>query len=130
MSEIQPVQQRSILARIFLSPDEPRLRAGWRLLIQTLLLFVFAIGFGALISIIAALLGQFRDGFGLILEQILSFLAITGSVYVARRWLDNALLKALACGWTNTPCSISLPASPSHSCKWASSTCSCSDSAG
>ena len=41
ISEIQPSSERSILARIFLSPDERRLRAGWRLLLQTILFFLF-----------------------------------------------------------------------------------------
>ena len=36
MSEIQPAPKRNFIARIFISPDEPRLRAGWRLLLQTL----------------------------------------------------------------------------------------------
>jgi len=53
MSEIQARPERSIPAKIFLSPDEPRLRAGWRLLIHTLLLFVF----GLLVGGIASLLG-------------------------------------------------------------------------
>lgn len=95
MSEIQPGRERSILARIFLSPDEPRLRAGWRLLLQTLLLMVFALVVGAIMAIIAAIAGQFTDGFGLIAEQILSFLAITGSVYIARRWLDKRSFESL-----------------------------------
>ncbi len=78
MSEIQPTQDRSILARIFLSPDEPRLRAGWRLLNQTILLFVL----GVAVSIASSFLGPL-DG-SLLWSQILNFIIITGSVYVAR----------------------------------------------
>jgi len=89
MSEIQPRPERSILARIFLSPDEPRLRAGWRLLLQTLLLFVFGLIFGG----IAAVLGLLD--LGPIGGQILNFLIITGSVYVARRWLDKRSFESL-----------------------------------
>ncbi len=89
MSEIQPRPERSILAQIFLSPDEPRLRAGWRLLIQTLLMFVFGLIFGG----IAALLGLLDlDSIG---GQILNFLIITSSVYVARRWLDKRSFESL-----------------------------------
>jgi len=96
MSEIQPAQERSILARIFLSPDEPRLRAGWRLLIQTLLLFIFVFVFGSIIYLILGWLGQSPDGsLNLMLDQILSFLGITGSVYVARRWLDRRSFESL-----------------------------------
>jgi uncharacterized protein len=89
MAEIQSSPQRSILAQIFLSPDEPRLRAGWRLLIQTLLMFVFGLIFGG----IALLLGRLDlDSIG---GQILNFLIITSSVYVARRWLDKRSFESL-----------------------------------
>lgn len=92
MSEIQPRRERSILARIFLSPDEPRLRAGWRLLIQTLLLFIF----GTIITIVAGFFGRFLDGsIGSIWNQIINFLVITSSVYVARRWLDKRSFESL-----------------------------------
>jgi uncharacterized protein len=89
MSEIQPHRERSILGRIFLSPDEPRLRAGWRLLIQTLLMLVFGTIFGA----IALLLGilDLNSVWG----QILNFLIVTSSVYVARRWLDKRSFESL-----------------------------------
>jgi membrane protease YdiL (CAAX protease family) len=89
MSEIQPTQDRSMLARIFLSPDEPRLRAGWRLLIQTILLFVF----GAVVSIASSFLGPLNGS--LLWSQILNFIIITGSVYVARRWLDKRSFESL-----------------------------------
>ena len=71
MSEIQSRPERSIPAKIFLSPDEPRLRAGWRLLIHTLLLFVFGLLFGGIASILGIL------GLGPIGGQILNFLIIT-----------------------------------------------------
>ena len=89
MSEIQPTQDRSILVRIFLSPDEPRLRAGWRLLIQTILLFVF----GVVITIASGFLGPLSGS--LLWSQILNFIIITGSVYVARRWLDKRSFESL-----------------------------------
>lgn len=89
MYEIQPIQDRSILARIFLSPNEPRLRAGWRLLIQTILLVLF----GAVISIASSFLGPLNGS--LLWSQILNFIIITGSVYVARRWLDKRSFESL-----------------------------------
>ena len=89
MSEIQPRQERSILAQIFLSPDEPRLRAGWRLLLQTLLMLVF----GTIIGAIALALGILD--LDSIWGQVLNFLIITGSVYVARRWLDKRSFESL-----------------------------------
>jgi len=89
VSEIQPRQERSILARIFLSPDEPRLRAGWRLLIHTILLFVF----GTIVGIASGFFGSLNRS--LIWGQIVNFIVITGSVYVARRWLDKRSFESL-----------------------------------
>src|SRR5215216_7285379 len=89
MSEIQAPQDRSILARVFLSPNEPRLRAGWRLLIQTILLIVL----GAIVSIASSFLGPLNGS--LLWSQILNFIIITGSVYVARRWLDKRSFESL-----------------------------------
>ena len=89
MSEIQPAQDRSIPARIFLSPNEPRLRAGWRLLLQTILLVLF----GAVVSIASTFLGPLNGS--LLWSQILNFIIITGSVYIARRWLDKRSFESL-----------------------------------
>lgn len=92
MSEVQLKQERSIPARIFLSPDEPRLRAGWRLLIQTFLLFVFEI----VSALVGGFLGRFLDGsIGSIWNRVIDFLVITSSVYVARRWLDKRSFESL-----------------------------------
>jgi membrane protease YdiL (CAAX protease family) len=91
MSEIQPGQERSVPARIFYSPDEPRLRAGWRLLIQIVLFFVFA----AIFAIVAAFLGHLDPSPNSFWNHVINFLAMTGSVYVARRWLDRMSLESL-----------------------------------
>lgn len=93
MSENQPAQERSILTKIFVSPDEPRLRAGWRLLIQTIMFILF----GVIIFIVASFLGLDSGDApaALILQQLLSFIVITGSVYIARRWLDKKSFESL-----------------------------------
>lgn len=89
MSEIQSAQERSILERIFISPDAPRLRAGWRLLIQTILFFLFGI------IIVAIALGLGLDIGSLIFGNVLNFIATTASVYIARRWLDKMSFESL-----------------------------------
>ncbi|HSB02512.1 MAG TPA: type II CAAX endopeptidase family protein [Anaerolineales bacterium] len=94
MSEIQPAQERSILRRIFFAPEEPRLRAGWRFLIQTLLFVILIIVFGALIGTVVILLGLSQNA-GFIWNQIAELLAVTGSVYIARRWLDRRSFESL-----------------------------------
>lgn len=90
MSEIQPTRDRSFLSRIFISPDEPRLRAGWRLVIQTILMLFLGIIVSLAVSIIAPrLLGS------LIFQNILNFIITTGSIYIARRWLDQRSFESL-----------------------------------
>ncbi len=91
MNDIHPFQKRSFLRNVFLSPDEPRLRAGWRLLLQTLLLFLFGMVFG----IVAIIFGGLPESLGPLVGQILNFFIITSSVYVARRWLDKRSFESL-----------------------------------
>lgn len=90
MTDNQPVQNRSLLSQIFVSPDEPRLRAGWRLLIQTLLMFVI----GAVVFIIGSFFGPVITG-SLVFQQILNLIITTGSIYIARRWLDKRSFESL-----------------------------------
>src|SRR5688572_21533722 len=89
MFETRPLQERSILERIFVSPDQPRLRAGWRLLIQTILFFLF----GIIVVVIAASLGIEIASF--VFGNVLNFIATTVSVYIARRWLDKMSFESL-----------------------------------
>ncbi len=87
MSEIQPTPKRSFIARIFISPDEPRLRAGWRLLLQTLMMIAIAMILSAILRPIS---GELRgSNFAFLIEQFLTLVIITGSVYLARRFLDK-----------------------------------------
>ena len=51
MTELEPTPKRPFLKTVFLSPDEPRLRAGWRLAIQTVMLLVFSFCAGIPISL-------------------------------------------------------------------------------
>lgn len=90
MTENSLKPKHSILKTIFISPDEPRLRAGWRLLLQTLLLivlgFVFSIPIG-LLSVIPGL--ELSDNIFLAISQGIEIIAITLSVFLARRLLDK-----------------------------------------
>jgi membrane protease YdiL (CAAX protease family) len=82
-------ENRSFLARVFISPDEPRLRAGWRVLAQLILLvvIVFFIGF------LAQLLIQY--GLNEYLGSFIVVLAITTSVFMGRRFLDRRTFVSL-----------------------------------
>lgn len=75
-----------MLRKIFTSPDENRLRSGWRLLIHFLMLifllpFIFSLLKSlAALSPLLAFLGN---------DFIIQALAITLSIALARRWLDK-----------------------------------------
>ena len=96
MSEMQSTPDRPLLVGLFISMDEPRLRAGWRLLIQSLLFIVFII----IISLVGYLLGLSGTAAS-VFGQVLSFLAYTGSVYIARRWLDKQSFESLGLTWNS-----------------------------
>ena len=85
------MQQRNIISRIFLSPNEPRLRASWRLLLH--LLFFFVLTF--IVYTPALLLGLDIEAIDSIPAQVLSFIVYTGSIYIARRWLDKRSFESL-----------------------------------
>ena len=93
MESIEPTPpKRPLIKRIFISPDEMRLRAGWRLLLQSLLL----ISIGATIYA-ALLLGvQFiplppTPIIQTLINGLLSLISITASIFIARRLFDRLL---------------------------------------
>jgi hypothetical protein len=85
--------ERTTLAKIFLSPDEPRLRAGWRILIHT-------IGYNFLLicltipAIVPVLFFGVSPG-SLWLNEIIAVLAVTPAVFLARRFLDRRSIVSL-----------------------------------
>lgn len=96
MTESEPIKKRSFFAVIFLSPDESRLRAGWRLLLQTILMIILAL----IAGIPLGLLGLFpslemTDQFVLALGQAVQLVAFTLSIYLARRFLDKRSFTSL-----------------------------------
>ncbi len=84
--------KRSILAIVFLSPNEARLRAGWRLLAQTLAMFIIAILLSPLAFISVLVTGaqwQFLIG------QFVEWIVLTASIFLARRFLDRRSIASL-----------------------------------
>jgi len=77
---------RSIINNIFISPTESRLRAGWRILLQTILLGVF-------FCIVAFPVGWFGPGksqtWVLFFFSLAECFAITVSIIYARRFFDK-----------------------------------------
>jgi membrane protease YdiL (CAAX protease family) len=93
MTDIQMTPKRSILARVFLSPNEPRLRAGWRLLLQMLFMTIIGLVVGIPAGILAMALG-INPG-GMLFGQVVEFLVVTGSVFLAVKLLDRRPVAAI-----------------------------------
>lgn len=85
--------KRPFLASVFVSPSEPRLRAGWRLLIQTVIMLIIASIGGIAMAIIPA--AWLPDPSGQLRSGIVETLMITGSVIIARFWLDRRSFSSL-----------------------------------
>lgn len=88
-------EPRSTLRWILMSPEEPRLRAGWRLLLHTLLTMVLVLLFSTMVYLITSLLGWTRlppsDPTSLDSPLMLlgSLSGITLATWIARRWFDR-----------------------------------------
>ena len=102
MNNIHPPQRRSLLNNIFLSPDEPRLRAGWRLLLQTLLMLFIGGCLSLMLSPVLILLDpsiltstEGLQPVTMFLSVIVEAVAVTVSVFLARRFLDKRSIESL-----------------------------------
>lgn len=93
MSELEPVPQRPFLVHVFLSTDEPRLRAGWRLLIHTIgyNIILICIAIPALIPIMLWKIPPEN----LILNSAIALFAVTPSVFLAQRILNKRSITSL-----------------------------------
>jgi len=87
---------RTTITRIFLSPEEPRLRAGWRLLVQFILLLVITSIIGMPFTILYFIVPAI-DLF--LLSIIISSFAVPISVYIARRFIDRRSFVSLGFRW-------------------------------
>ncbi len=94
-----PAPERGLLPRIFLSSDENRLRAGWRLLAHLILLGVCALLFGAVITLPLMLTGNMPPVDDLVLNQAIFMLSVTASTFIARRWIDRRAISSLGLRW-------------------------------
>lgn len=89
---------RDLWAKLFLSPDEPRLRAGWRLLGHFVLLFVTLI----LVGIPFVLLGNFFPVLEIVVNEYSTMVvSVTISIYFARKLLDKRSFRSLGLTWNS-----------------------------
>ncbi len=91
------------MKRIFLSPSEPRLRAGWRLLIQSLIMLMLGLCIGIPVILLPMMFETPAHTLlppEMVLPELLAslaveFLAITVSIFMARRFLDRRSFASL-----------------------------------
>lgn len=91
-------QTPTFLQRIFLSSTERRLRLGWRLALQLIWMVALLGIFGLPLEVLTRLLPGFSLQVILLGSTIIAFLAITISVYLARRSLDRRSFASLGLG--------------------------------
>ena len=90
-----PEVPRSILQKIFISRGETRLRAAWRLLLQSLLLGVTLGLLGVTANFGLGYLSDISYAAFLLLGTLVISLAVTFSVYLARRYFDHRSFTSL-----------------------------------
>jgi membrane protease YdiL (CAAX protease family) len=88
---------RSVLAQVFLSPDERRLRAGWRLVLQSILLLVVLSMVSIAVVIVASIVGYDLGNLEplSLMDLIPTAVAMTLAVGIARRLLDRRSFASL-----------------------------------
>lgn len=87
-------ENRRLPARILISPDEPRLRAGWRLLFNGILSQV--IGLVLILPLLLIRLPAIPiTNSEFLAAQLASVIAVTAAVFLSRRWLDRRSISSL-----------------------------------
>jgi membrane protease YdiL (CAAX protease family) len=93
-----PSHPQSIFRRIFLSPDEARLRSGWRLLLHFMLLGICLLVFSLPVAVLMpnrSANPSFPDDALVVLAEVLTLAAFALATWIARRWLDHRSMRSL-----------------------------------
>ena len=85
--------QPNIFTRIFLTPAEPRLRAGWRILIMTILMIGLLILMSPLV--ILTLFIDLDADMLLFISALMAAVSYTGAVLITRIFIDRRTIKSL-----------------------------------
>ena len=81
---------RNFFQIIFTSPNGSRLRAGWRILVHTLLIGLISIPVGVVIFIPVGVFSiSFDSPVSLLASELTMVIAITAATYLSRRFLDK-----------------------------------------
>lgn len=90
-----PPENRTIFEILFFSPQERRLRAGWRLALQALVLAVFVLGMQFIVRYYLYANNPSIGNYDYYISRFITLLGITGSVYVARVIIDDRSFPSL-----------------------------------
>jgi hypothetical protein len=94
-----PPASLSTLKHLFVSSTDRRLRGAWRLLGQLILLFAIFILLGIPLGFWAAFFPGLSQDSLLVATSIVAAIAVTLSVYLARRFLDRRSFASLGLRW-------------------------------
>ncbi|HNB54277.1 MAG TPA: type II CAAX endopeptidase family protein [Anaerolineales bacterium] len=89
----------SFLARIFLTPSERRLRAGWRLLVHGVIFGVLMLVLGGGLGLLLYFSGNEALLTNQLVNQAIFLLALTLATYIARRFIDRRSFVSLGLAW-------------------------------
>jgi membrane protease YdiL (CAAX protease family) len=96
MDRTSAPRSRSTIARIFLSPAPSRLRAGWRLLLQTAAMLTLFVIIGVpVVLVLFVLHGGLSGSAYFATNTLVELPAVTISVFLARRLLDRQSIRSL-----------------------------------
>ena len=90
----EPSASRSLIARVFRSQEEVRLRSGWRLLFHTILFLTLLLVVTGVLFTLSILLGQNIVDSPFLLS-LATFIAVLLSTWFARRFFDHRDLPSL-----------------------------------
>lgn len=95
LAQPQPERDRSTLETVFFTPEERRLRMGWRLLLQSLILGFFVFGVQFIIRYYLYSNYPSLANYNFYISRGIYLVGITGSVFAARRIIDDRSFRSL-----------------------------------
>jgi membrane protease YdiL (CAAX protease family) len=91
-------QPQAFFRRLLFSPDEPRLRSGWRVLLHLLLLLISLLVFSLPVVFLiqdGAANTAAPDETQVVVAEVLTLAAFAFATWIARRWLDHRSFRSL-----------------------------------
>lgn len=90
-----------MLKKIFINPGENRVRAGWRILIMSVLVLTCLFLFSPLLLVLA--FDSSNPSVFLLINAIYSASSFTIAIFISRRWIDRRSIKSLGLAASSEP---------------------------